>query len=191
VIVGVGDDDPVRVANRNVVGMLQLSGLASHSTEFPHECAIALEDLDAVIFLIAHVDESKGVSADTPGIVEFTIRVPLTAESSEEVSRRIEDLNSMIVSVGDDVLADPIDSYAGEAIKLSFAVAVATQPKAGLSVFIEDLNPVVGRIRHHDGVIGSHSNTSRPSKESGLAPPSAELQYQGLFLEILTSWQTT
>jgi len=144
VVVGVGDDDPVGVADGNVMGMLQLPGLASHCAEFPHKCAIALEDLDAMVLFVAHVDESKGVSADAPGIVEFTIRGPLAAESSEEVSGWIEDLNSMIVSVGDDVLTDPIDSYSCKAIKLSFAIAITTQPEAGLSIFVEDLNPVVG-----------------------------------------------
>lgn len=143
-VVGVGDDDPVGVADGNVMGMLQLPGLASHCAEFPHKCAIALENLDAMVLFVAHVDESKGVSADAPGIVEFTIRGPLAAESSEEVSGWIEDLNSMIVSVGDDVLTDPIDSYSCKAIKLSFAIAITTQPEAGLSIFVEDLNPVVG-----------------------------------------------
>ena len=65
-----------------------------------------------------------------------------------------------------------------------------------LSMLVKYLDSVVGRVSDDHGVVGSHCNTwhktiklrsrfeaaltSRPCEKSGLAPPSAEFQYQGL-----------
>merc|ERR1712002_1129861 len=100
-------------------------------------------------------------------------------------------LNSMIVSICDDVLTNTIDSNSSKAIKLSFTISITSQPETVLAVLIEYLDAVVGRIRYDDRVVWSDCYTSRPCKKSGLAPPSTEFQYQGLFLEVLTLRHTT
>ena len=74
VIVGVGDDHPVRVTDSDVVRVLQLSGLVTHTAKLGDECSVALEHLDPVILLVADVDESESVSTDSPRIVELSIR---------------------------------------------------------------------------------------------------------------------
>ena len=72
-VVGVGDDDPVVVADCDVVRVLQLSRSVSLATKLGHKCPIALEDLHSVILLVTDVDEAQGVSADAPGIVELPV----------------------------------------------------------------------------------------------------------------------
>ena len=45
VVVWVGDDDPVCVADGDVVRVLKLTGLAAHRAELGHKSAVALENL--------------------------------------------------------------------------------------------------------------------------------------------------
>ena len=84
-IVRVGNDDTICVADGDVMWMLKLSGLAAHRAKLGHESAVALEnltrkkvgqstkncdygmrdiskedkDLDPVVFFVAYVDESQ------------------------------------------------------------------------------------------------------------------------------------
>ena len=90
-VVGVGDDDSVVVADGDVVRVFQLSGLVSRSPELRYERPVALEDLNSVVLLVADVDESQSISADAPGIVELPVSRSLTAECSEEVTAGVKD----------------------------------------------------------------------------------------------------
>ena len=81
-------------------------------------------------------------------------------------------------------------------VKSKYFIYVLISPV--LSKLVEYLDSVVGGVSDHHGVVGSHCNTwhnntiiltpssfwvvftSRPCEKSGLAPPSAEFQYQGL-----------
>ena len=72
-VVGVGDDDSVVVADGDVVRVFQLSGSVSLAAKLCHKCSIALEDLNSVILLVTDVDEAQGIGADAPGIVEFPV----------------------------------------------------------------------------------------------------------------------
>ena len=57
VVVGVRDDDPVGAANGDVVRMFELTGSVSQTAKLADKGAIRLEDLDAMVFLVADVDE--------------------------------------------------------------------------------------------------------------------------------------
>jgi len=191
VVVGIRHDDPVCVGDRDVVRVLQLSRLVAHGSELGHECAVALEHLDSVVLLVAHVDEAECVRTDSPGIVELAVAGSLGSKCSNKLSTRIKYLDPVVVTVCNDVLTDPVDGYAGQAVELALAVTVASQPEPVLTVLVEYLHPVVGGVGNDDGVVRSNRNTSRPCKKSGLAPPSAEFKYQGLFLEVLIFRHTT
>ena len=74
-------------------------------------------------------------------------------------------------------LSDPVDGHSCQTVELSLSIAVTSNPESVLTLFVKYLYPMIGGVCHHDSVVRSHSNTSRPSEKSGLAPPSAELQY--------------
>merc|ERR1719192_1050122 len=112
--------------------------------------------------------------------VELPVITSLTSKGSQEVTTRIEDLNPMVVPICYDELSYPVDCHSRKAVKLSLPIAVSSQPKPVLSKLVKYLDSVVGRVSDDHGVVGSHCNTSRPCEKSGLAPPSAEFQYQGL-----------
>jgi hypothetical protein len=63
----------------------------------------------------------------------------LAAKRSQEMSERVKYLDPVIVPIGDDVLADPIDGHAGQAVELAVAVAVAAEAEPVLPNFVEDL----------------------------------------------------
>ena len=113
VVVWVGDDDTVCVADGDVMRVLKLTGLAAHRAELGHKSAVALEnlgwkkmltlvwrtkndkrlrcasegqrDLDPVVFFVADVDESQWIGADAPGIVELPIVTSLEVIVSDVV----------------------------------------------------------------------------------------------------------
>jgi hypothetical protein len=59
------------------------------------------------------------------------------------VSKRVENLDAVVVAVGDDVLPDPVDGHAGEAVELPVAVAVAAEAEPVLADFVEDLGQML------------------------------------------------
>lgn len=68
----------------------------------------------------------------------------------------------MVVSVGDDVLPNSVDGHAGQAVELPFAVAVLSELLHELSVRVEHLHAMVGRIRDNYGVVGTHGHAAGP-----------------------------
>ena len=72
-IVRVGHNHSVGVAHCNIMRMLKLSRFVAFDTKLGDKCSIALEHLDTVILLVAHVDETKSIRADSPRIVELTV----------------------------------------------------------------------------------------------------------------------
>ena len=114
-VVGVGHNHPVAVGDGNVVWMLQLSGLVAHRPEFGHKCAVALEYLDAVVLLVADIDEAEAVGADAPRVVELPVAVALAAEGAEELAAGVEYLDAVVVAVRNDELADSVDGNAESA----------------------------------------------------------------------------
>lgn len=83
--------------------------------------------LHPVILFIAHINKSKSVGGNTPRIIESSVGGALRAKSPEETSGRIEHLNPMIITVSDDILADSVNGYAGETVKLALATPVRSK----------------------------------------------------------------
>ena len=79
-----------------------------------------------MVLLVAHVDESECIGADSPRVVELPVSRPLATKSSQEMTAGVKYLYPVVVSIGDDVLSDTIDSDSGEAVEFSLSVAVAS-----------------------------------------------------------------
>ncbi len=88
-VVGVRHHDAVAVRHGYVVGMLQLARLVAHRSELGHKSAVALEYLNAVVLLVADVDEPEAVRADAPRVVELPVRV----------AALVKDLDAMVGGV--------------------------------------------------------------------------------------------
>lgn len=86
-----------------------------------------------------------------------------------------------------DVLADPVNGHAGQAIEFTFTVAVITEFLQKVTGRIEHLHSVVGAIGNDDGIVGSHSDSPRPSERSGFAATSADLHQHLALLHVLMS----
>ena len=93
----------------------------------------------------------------------------------------------MIVAICDDELSDPVDSDAGQAVELSFTVAVASELLLELAVRVEDLDSVVGGVRDCDDVSRSSGDSSRPCEASFFAPPTPQAEHLASFFQVLTS----
>jgi hypothetical protein len=100
------------------------------------------------------------------------------------VARGIKDLDSMVVPIGNDKLANPVNGYSGKTIKFTLAIAVTSEAEPMLAILVEDLDPMVGRVSHHDGVVSSDRNATRPSEEAGLATTGTECQQDALLLHV-------
>lgn len=92
-----------------------------------------------MVFFIAHVNKSKSVGGDSPGIIKPTVGGPLGAEGSEKTTGRIENLNPMVVTIRDDVLTDPVHGHSGEAVEFTLAAAVRSELLHEVPVAIEHL----------------------------------------------------
>lgn len=79
----------------------------------------------------------------------------------------------MIIPVGNDVLPNPIDCNASQAVEFSFATAVLAKLLNENTVWIEHLNAMIRRIGNYDTVVRANGYAARPRKTSGLAPPTA------------------
>lgn len=95
-------------------------------------------------------------------------------------------LNPMIVSVRNDVLSDAIHGNTCKAVEFSFSITVLAKFFKELSVRVEHLDAVVGRIRHNNRVVGPNGYASGPSKLSGLAPPTSYLKQLMALLQVPT-----
>lgn len=83
--------------------------------------------LYTVILFVTHINEAQCIRRHTPWIVEFAIGGALCAKCTQETTGWIEYLDTMIVSIGDNVLTDSIHCNAGQTIEFTFAVAILTK----------------------------------------------------------------
>lgn len=97
-----------------------------------------------MIFLVTHIDKAKGIGGHAPWIIEFAIGRALRTEGAQESTRRIEHLNAMIVSVGDNVLANTIHGHTGQTIEFAFTTSVLSEFAGKNAVRIEHLNSAGG-----------------------------------------------
>lgn len=140
-----------------------------------------------MVLLVANVDESQSVGSDAPRITEFSVRRSLASERSQEVTEGIENLDSVVVPIGDDVLPDPVDRHSGEAVEFSVAVSVTSETESVLADFVENLDSVIRRIGDDDVVVGADRDAARPGEQSWLAAATAEGHEETLLLKVLTS----
>ena len=78
---------------------------------FPH--------LNSMIFLVTNINQSQAVSGNTPGITELAIYGALTAKRSNKMASSIENLNSVVVTIGNDILANFVNGDTGQAVKFA------------------------------------------------------------------------
>ena len=95
-----------------------------------------------MIFLVTDINKSKGISSDTPWVAKLSIDRSLASKRPNEMARSIENLNSVIVPIGNYILADFVNCHASQAIKFAVTVAVAAETEPMLAVLIENLNSV-------------------------------------------------
>lgn len=94
-----------------------------------------------MVFFVAHINEAQCIRCNTPWIVEFAIGCALCAERTQETTGRIEHLNTMIVSIGNNVLTNSINCNAGQTIEFTFTVAILTELFHKNTIRIEHLDP--------------------------------------------------
>lgn len=175
VVVRIRDDDSVGGGNCDVMRVFQLSWLVAHRPELAYKGSVGLEDLNSVVLLVTDVDETKGISGHSPWIREPPISSTLTSKGPEKHARRIKYLNPMVVAVGNDVLADSVDSHARQTIKFAFCTPVRTEFFYKLTLLVKYLHAVVARVCNHNTVVGSNSYASWPCKVSSFTTPTPDL----------------
>lgn len=94
-----------------------------------------------MIILVAHVDEAESVGGDTTRIIEAAVGGALGAKGSQKSAGRIEHLDSVVVEVRDDVLADPVHGHPAEAVELAFATAQRSKLLHEVPIIVEYLRP--------------------------------------------------
>lgn len=79
---------------------------------------------------------------------------------------RIENLNAMIVPIGDDELPDSVDGNASQAVKLAIGIAIGSELLRVRAVRVKHLHAMIRRVSDHDEVVGSNRAASRPRELS-------------------------
>ena len=92
-----------------------------------------------MILLIADVDEAQGVCSDAPGVAELAVSASLRPEDPQEATRRIKDLDAMIVAISDDVLTDAVDGHTRQTIEFTLTLTIRTEALLELSLCVEYL----------------------------------------------------
>ena len=59
-----------------------------------------------MIFLVTDINEPKGICSDSPWVAKLSIHSALTAKGTDKVSSCVKDLDSVVVSVGYDILSN-------------------------------------------------------------------------------------
>lgn len=127
----------------------------------PHQIPDEIAYLYAMVLLVAHVDEAEGVGGDAPGIIEATVSGALRAEGPEETTGRVEHLDPVVVTIRDDVLADPVYGHPGEAVELTLAAPVCSELLHEVPVTVEYLRGERERERTPSYVGGKRAERGR------------------------------
>ena len=96
-----------------------------------------------MVLLVTDIDEAKGIGSDSPWVTELSIDSALAAKGSDKVSSCVKDLNSVVVSVGNDILSNLVNCHAGQAVEFTLAISVAAKTEAVLAVFVKHLYAMV------------------------------------------------
>lgn len=95
-----------------------------------------------MIFFVTNINESQCVCGHAPRIVELAVGRSLRAKWSQKSARWIQYLDTMIVSIRNYILADTVNSYTGQTIEFSVAVAILTELLDIYAIRIEHLDTV-------------------------------------------------
>lgn len=167
-----------------------------------------------MVLFIAHINKSKSIGGDSPRIIKPTVCGTLGAKRSQKTTGRIENLNSVVVTIRYDVLPDPVHRYPGQAIEFTLAAAVRSELLHEVPITVEHLcqfrynfkmrlsfarrysfkiyinlnylNTMVRAVGHYDGVVRANREASGPSKASGFAPPHPELEQLPPLQQVVT-----
>lgn len=110
-------------------------------------------------------DFAGGVRCHVPGVVEVTGVGAFLAEFEEKVAGEGENLDAMVVLVGDDDSTTLVDGDAGGSIELLGTSAVGADSTDDAAVLAEDEDAIVGSVGDVDVVV----------LVAGDAPGSAEI----------------
>ena len=99
--------------------------------------------LNSVVFFVTYINKTQGICGDSPRIAKLSVNCALTAKTPYKMTGSVENLDTMIVAVSDNVLANFVDSHTGQAIEFSLAVSITAKAESVLSMFIEYLDTVV------------------------------------------------
>lgn len=100
-----------------------------------------------MIFFVTNINESQCVCSHAPRIVELAVGRSLCAKCSQESARWIQYLDTMIVSIRNYILADAINSYPGQTIEFSVAVAILAELLDIYAIRIEHLDTAPAEFR--------------------------------------------
>lgn len=92
-----------------------------------------------MVLFIAHINKSKSIGGDSPRIIKPTVGGTLGAKRSQKTTGRIENLNSVVVTIRYDVLPDPVHRYPSEAIEFTLAAAVRSELLHEVPITVEHL----------------------------------------------------
>ena len=80
-----------------------------------------------MIFLVTNIDEPKGICSDSPWVAKLSVHSALTAKGTDKVSSCVKDLDSVVVSVGNDIQTCRDPQYLYVKIKSSSIDTVSVQ----------------------------------------------------------------
>ena len=140
-----------------------------------------------MVLLVTDIDEPKGIGSDSPWVTELSIDSALAAKGSDKVSSCVKDLNSVVVSVGNDILSNFVDCHTGQAVEFTLAISVTAKTEPMLAVFVKNLNAVIGGIGYDDRVVGGvHRDPAGPREKPGLTASRPKSHQEVLFLLVIT-----
>ena len=99
-----------------------------------------------MIFLVTDIDKPKGICSDSPWVAKLSVHSALTAKGTDKVSSCIKDLDSVVVSVSNDILSNFVNCHTGQAVEFTLSISVATKTESVLAVFVKNLYAMVRRI---------------------------------------------
>ena len=88
-----------------------------------------------MIFLVTDIDEPQGVSSDSPWVAKLSVNSALAAEGSNKVSSCVKYLNSVVISVGNNILSNFVNGHTGQAIEFTLTIAITAKAEPVLTLF--------------------------------------------------------
>ena len=88
-----------------------------------------------MIFLVTDIDEPQGVSSDSPWVAKLSVDSALAAKGSNKVSSCVKYLNSVGISVGNNILSNFVNGHTGQAIEFTLTNAITAKAEPVLTLF--------------------------------------------------------